>query len=106
MSFQLYKSMNNGKDMKDEAGTYGTDICFPGSQSVAMADGSSKLLRDVKSGDKVITVDPATQKPVVASVNKLVSHEAKNYAITTLVVVNAEESIINEQIVVAFRQNS
>lgn len=95
MSFQLYKSMNNGKDMKDEAGTYGTDICFPGSQLVAMADGSSRLLSDIRTGDKVLTVDPLTKKPVVAGVSKLISHEAKNYAITTLLVVNARESESN-----------
>lgn len=89
MSFQLYKSMNNGKDMKEEAGTYGTDICFPGSQSVAMADGSSRLLRDIRPGDKVLTVDPSTHQPVIAAVNKLISHEEKNYAITRLIVINA-----------------
>jgi len=93
MSFQLYKSMNNGKDMKEESGTYGTDICFPGSQAVAMADGSSRLLREIKTGDKVITIDPLTKKTVVAAVSKLISHEAKNYAITTLLVVNAQESV-------------
>jgi len=93
MSFQLYKSMNSGKDMKEEAGTYGTDICFPGSQTVAMADGSSRLLREIKTGDKVITIDPQTKKEVVAAVSKLISHEAKNYAITTLLVVNAQESV-------------
>ena len=93
MSFQLYKSMNNGKDMKEEAGTYGTDICFPGTQAVAMADGSSRLLSEIKAGDQVITIDPLTKKTVVAGVSKLISHEAKNYAITTLLVVNAQESV-------------
>jgi hypothetical protein len=92
MSFQLYKSINNGKDMKEESGTYGTDICFPGTQSVAMADGSAKFLKDIKEGDEVITVDPVSQKPQTVKVKQLVSHEAQNYAITTLVVLRATES--------------
>ena len=101
MSFQLYKSMNNGKDMKEEAGTYGTDICFPGTQAVAMADGSSRLLSEIRAGDQVITIDPLTKKTVVAGVSKLISHEAKNYAITTLLVVNAKETVSNTVVYVA-----
>ena len=96
MSFQLYKSMNNGKDMKEESGTYGTDICFPGTQAVAMADGSFRKLSDIKAGDKVITVDPASRKPVAVTVKKLVSHEEQNYAITSLLVLKAEENITSE----------
>ncbi|MET0244405.1 MAG: hypothetical protein ABW174_13090 [Flavitalea sp.] len=93
MSFQLYKSMNHGKDLGAESGTYGTDICFPGTQAVSMADGSVKMLSDIKAGDQVITVDPVTKQAQSVSVSKLVSHEAKNYAITTLLVVNAEEQV-------------
>ena len=91
MSFQLYKSMNSGKDMKAEMATYGTDICFPGDQEVAMADGSVKQLRQVKSGDVVITVDPVTKKSTSGKVARLVEHEAKNYAITKLLVVASKE---------------
>jgi len=91
MSFQLYKAMNNGKDMKEESGTYGTDICFPGDQTVAMADGSIKQLSEVKPGDQVITVDPSTKQSTIAAVSKLVQHEAKNYAITKLLVIAAKE---------------
>jgi hypothetical protein len=91
MSFQLYKSMNQGKDMKEESGTYGTDICFPGNQQVAMADGSMRLLSEIRAGDKVMTVDPESKTPVAATVNKLVVHDAKNYAITSLLVVRATE---------------
>jgi hypothetical protein len=98
MSFQLYKSMNNGKDMKEESGTYGTDICFPGSQTVAMADGSTRALKEIRPGDRVITIDPFTKKTVVAGVSKLISHEAKNYAITTLLVVNAEEAVTKKSV--------
>jgi len=93
MSFQLYKSMNNGKDLKEESGTYGTDICFPGTQSVAMADGSTKILRDIREGDQVITVDPVSKTPLAVRVTKLVSHEEKDYAITTLFVLKADEYV-------------
>lgn len=95
MSFQLYKAMNNGKDMKDEAGTYGTDICFPGNQEVAMADGTKKMLSVIQPGDQVITVDPVSNQPSAVLVKELVQHEAKNYAITKLLVVAAEEKQTN-----------
>lgn len=91
MSFQLYKAMNNGKDLKEESGTYGSDICFPGDQLVAMADGSNKILSEVKPGDQVITIDPATKKSTAVTVSRLVQHEAKNYAITKLLVVASNE---------------
>lgn len=93
MSFQLYKAMNNGRDLKDEAGTYGTDICFPGTDVVTMADGTNKMLSSIKAGDEVITVDPATKKTTKVTVTKLVKHEAKNYAITSLLAVAADEQI-------------
>jgi predicted ribosome-associated RNA-binding protein Tma20 len=92
MSFQLYKAMNSGKDMKQESGTYGTDICFPGNQVVAMANGSKKLLKTIKPGDKVITVDPATKRSAVVTVTQLKEHEAKNYALTKLLVIAADET--------------
>lgn len=93
MSFQLFKAMNNGKDMKDELATYGTDICFPGDQHVAMADGSVKQINEITPGDQVITVDPATKKTTAVTVSKLVQHDAKNYAITNLLVFAAKEKI-------------
>ena len=55
MSFQLYKAINKGKDMKEESGTYGSDICFPGDQLVAMANGEQKNLANVCPGDIVMT---------------------------------------------------
>lgn len=90
-SFQLYKAQHQGKDLKEESGTYGSDICFPGTQEVAMADGSHRQLRDVKPGDRVITVDPATQKTSAVLVKELTTHEAKNYAITQLLLLAADE---------------
>jgi hypothetical protein len=90
VSFQQYKVLNGGKDLKEEAATYGNDICFPGEELVTMANGDKKMLRAVKSGDEVISVDPATKKNMVVKVKELTTHEAKNYAITQLVLVSAQ----------------
>ncbi|OOQ59081.1 hypothetical protein [Mucilaginibacter pedocola] len=93
LSFQQYKVLNNGKDMKEESATYGNDICFPGDEMVTMANGGKKLLKDVKSGDEVITIDPLTRKASATKVKELTVHAAKNYALTKLVLVDARESI-------------
>lgn len=95
LSFQQYKVLNNGKDMKEEAATYGNDICFPGDEEVTMSNGFKKLIKDVKSGDEVITIDPATNKSSVIKVKDLTVHAAKNYAITELVLVSAKEKTTN-----------
>lgn len=95
MAFQQYKAMNQGKDLKAESATYGNDICFPGDQLVAMANGQQKLLKEVKAGDQVLTIDPATKKATTVLVKELVSHEAKNYAITRLLVATATEQMSN-----------
>lgn len=84
MGFQLYKSLNAGKDLSEEAAHYGNDICFTGNQPVFMAGGATKMIRDIEPGDRVMTVDPVTQKSMVVTVKKLVIHEEKNYAITRL----------------------
>ena len=88
MSFQQFKGLNGGKSMKDEAATYGTDICFPGEEEVAMTDGSKKPIREVQPGDEIVTVDPVTHRSAPVRVRSLTVHAAKNYAITELVLVN------------------
>jgi hypothetical protein len=93
-SYQQYKSSLKGKEPnRAEAGTYGNDICFPGDDLVAMADGSSKILKDIEAGDKIVTIDPATKNPTTTTVTKLVSHSAKNYAITTLTLIGATSGV-------------
>ncbi len=89
LSFQQYKALNNGKDMKEEAATYGNDICFPGDEEVTMGNGSKKLLKNVKSGDEVTTIDPVTKKLSVTVVKELTVHAAKNYALTQLTLISA-----------------
>lgn len=90
MSFQQYKLLNGGKDMKEESATYGNDICFPGDEMVTMANGGKKMLKSIKTGDEVITIDPATNKSSVVKVKELTTHDAKNYALTRLVLVAAD----------------
>lgn len=91
LSFQQFKGINGGKDIKDEHATYGNDICFPGDQLVSMANGSSKYLKDVVSGDALITIDEVNQQPKLTIVKELISHEAKNYALTQLLLISATE---------------
>ena len=99
--FQQYKSANQGKDISREAGTYGMDICFPGNTEVMMEDGTRKPLADISSGDRVLTIDPASGKRKGVAVTALVSHPEKNYAITHLVLVHAQEKILPEGMQVA-----
>jgi hypothetical protein len=91
LGYQQYKSATAGpgKEVSREAGTYGNDICFPGDMLVSMVGGGRKLLSAVKAGDEVLTVDPATHAAVAVKVKELTVHEAKNYAITRLVLVSA-----------------
>ena len=96
MSFQLYKAINAGKNFKEESGTYGSDICFPGDQLVCMADGSNKLIKDISAGEQIISPDPSTNQPAIITVKKLISHEAKNYAVTKLLLVSANEQLTKE----------
>jgi hypothetical protein len=91
LSFQQYKVLNHGKNLSEEEATYGSDICFPGTEEVAMANGSKKLLKDVKAGDAVITLDPLTKQSSVVTVKELTEHTAKNYALTSLVLTAATQ---------------
>jgi 3-dehydroquinate synthase class II len=56
---------------------------------VSMGDGTSKLLSEVRPGDEVVTVDPATNVRRAVVVKELTVHAAKNYAITRLMLVSA-----------------
>lgn len=91
-SFQSFKAANGGKDMSKESETYGNDICFPGNTAVSMAGGQQKQMRDVRPGDEVVTVDPILGKQFTVKVKELTVHEAKNYAITGLLLVAIKEN--------------
>ena len=96
LGFQQYRAdaAMQGKDLSKEreAGTYGNDICFPGDMRVTMADGSSRSLSAVKAGDEIVTVDPATRAARKVMVKELTVHEAKNYAITRVLLLSATEN--------------
>lgn len=91
LSFQLYKA--EGKPVSKESATFGNDICFPGDDEVELADGNTKLLKDVVAGDQIKTIDPATRKEKMATVRSLTVHPVQNYAITELLLVKVNEQV-------------
>jgi hypothetical protein len=95
LGFQLYHAAAaaQGKDVSKEreSGTYGNDICFPGDMRVSLADGRFKPLDQVRSGDEILIVDPHTLAAGRVRVKKLEVHAARNYAITKLLLLSAED---------------
>ena len=62
----------------------------------ALANGNKKLLKDIKQGDEVLTFDLAINKTIAVKVQGLTEHEAKNYAITTLLLIKTKEVFTNK----------
>ena len=93
LGFQLYRASTgaNGAAMNREAGTYGNDICFPGDMQVMMVGGATKQLSEVRAGDRVVTVDPATHISTTVTVKELTVHAAKNYTVTSVMLLSATE---------------
>ena len=89
LGYQIYKGLNEGKDLAKESATYGNDICFPGDQEVTLSNGMVKKLENIKAGDQVVTIDAASNNRSVITVQSLIEHEAKNYALTQLTLVKA-----------------
>ena len=96
LSFQQYKSLNQGKDLSKESATYGNDICFPGDQLVTLRNGLKKELRSVKPGDEVEAIDPQSKKRMMIKVKELTTHDARNYALIKLTLICANHSTDNE----------
>jgi len=96
VGFQLYKSINQGKDLSKESATYGNDICFPGDQLVDLANGATKRISDLTPGDEITTLDPSTKQSSTIRITKLIEHAASNYAVVRLTLVNAREVSANE----------
>ncbi|MBN8855041.1 MAG: hypothetical protein BGO55_25470 [Sphingobacteriales bacterium 50-39] len=93
LGFQLYRAGVAGQSSereRRESGTYGNDICFPGNTLVTMAGGKKRVLSEVRAGDAIVTVDPATNKTRTVEIKELTVHSARNYAITRLLLVNAQ----------------
>lgn len=93
LGYQIYKGLNQGKDLAKESATYGNDICFPGDQRVTLSNGITKNIAAVRPGDRILTVDATTNKSTVVTVEKVISHEAKNYALTRITLVRSTETI-------------
>ena len=93
VGYQIYKSLNQGKDLAKESATYGNDICFPGDQLVTLSNGSTKNLAAVQPGDRIVTIDATTNRSTTVAVEKVIAHEPKNYALTRLTLVRATETI-------------
>lgn len=87
LGYQIYKSLNQGKDLAKESATYGNDICFPGDQWVTLSNGDRKALASLVPGDRISSVDGDRSTPL--TVARVIEHEAKNYAITRLTLVRA-----------------
>ncbi len=94
LGIQLYKAANQGKNMSKDNGTYGNDICFPGDMQVEMADGSTRPIGEIRAGDEILTVNPATLKTTRVKVKELTTHAVKNYAITQLLLLASTERTV------------
>jgi hypothetical protein len=104
LSFQIYKA--EGKPVSKQSATYGNDICFPGDNEVELADGTTKLLKDMVAGDRIKSYDPVSQKESVVTVQSLTVHEPKNYAVTELELMSTEvvETINKHEVIIHSRQ--
>ena len=87
-SYQQYRSSLKGAAPdRAEAATYGNDICFPGTDIVTMADGTSKPLSSIVPGDRILSADEVSVSPHATLVKNIIRHAPKNYAITSLLMV-------------------
>jgi hypothetical protein len=100
VSYQQYKFLNQGKDLSKESATYGNNICFPGDQKVLLGNGSIKYLKDIRTGDEVVAINPSSKKTFVVKVKSLTIHEASNYALTRLILLS-EDHVSEDEIVVS-----
>ncbi|MDP4260399.1 MAG: Hint domain-containing protein [Bacteroidota bacterium] len=95
LGFQLYhaSAAAQGKDLSKEreSGTYGNDICFPGDRLVTLSNGQARPISEIRAGDVILGVDPRTQATTMTTVTGVTVHEVKNYAITSLLLLSAEE---------------
>jgi hypothetical protein len=59
---------------------------------VTLAGGAVRRLSEVKTGDEIVTVDPATRQAMTVTVKELTVHEAKNYAITKVLLLSVTKN--------------
>lgn len=106
-SYLRYNATLKGEEAnRAEAGTYGNDICFPGEDLVAMADGSKKMIKDVQLGDQIVVANEADHSTKVTTVSQVMAHDEKNYALTKLTVVKSMISDNGHNIALTIQQLS
>ncbi len=71
--FLAYATTSAGTSYGNEV-TFTTASCFIAGTKITMADGSSNNIEDVKTGDKVKSVNPETMKPVNGTVSKTMAN--------------------------------
>lgn len=69
------------------------NICFTENTLITMADGTQKLIADIKQGDLVLSYDNFTSQTIVSEVSKLIVHKGNSYNITR-VTVNNEKMLL------------
>lgn len=71
-----------------EGAAYGTEICFPGNMLVKLANGSTKPLQTVQSGESIWAIGGRSTRPLLTRVTQLTSHRAEPYALIRLMAIN------------------
>lgn len=102
LGFQLYRSLNAGKDLSKESATYGNNICFPGDQWVTLASGEKKVMEKVQPGDAIVLMGDHGQ-PVISKVTTKTMHEPKNYALTEVLLIAAQQ-VSPENVILSVRR--
>jgi hypothetical protein len=69
------------------------EYCFPGNALVTMADGSTKEIADIKSGDSVMSYNVSTNAEEETLVEKVDIHESNRFALTTLSLIDPNAMI-------------
>lgn len=91
LSLQMYKNLRGVEFIEDDA-TYGTDICFPGDQMVALAGGGQKRLSEIQPGEQILTYNSVSGIREISEVRQVVAHHPANYAITELTLLHTERT--------------
>ncbi len=69
------------------------EYCFPATAQVSMADGSLKNISDVKVGDKVLSYNTLSKKSQITTVQKVQTHENKQFDISRVLLIDPNQSM-------------
>lgn len=88
------------------------DICFTESTLITMADGTQKIISEIKSGDLVLCYDNFTLQTVVSEVSELIIHNDKKYNISRVTINNqrfflasSDNSFVNTNFTIEATEN-